>query len=106
MGNLFADLDFVRTYIDDLSTVTKGSFAEHLQCLKQVLKRLRDRGLKINAKKSFFGRDSLKCLGHWVTRNGVQPPPDKVQALQNIATFKTKKQLRRSMGLVNHCLDM
>ena len=106
MGNLFADLDFVRTYIDDLLTVTKGFFAEHLQCLKQVLKCLRDRGLKINVKKSFFDRDSLKYLEYWVTRNGIQPLPDKVQALQDIAPFTTKKQLRRFMGLVNYYRDM
>ena len=92
MKNPFADPDFVQTHIDDLSTVTKGSFTEHLQCPEQVFKRLRNRGPKVNVKKSFFDRDFLKFLRHWVTRSGIQPLPDKVQALQDIASSKIKKQ--------------
>ena len=33
--------------------------------LDEVLKQLGEAGLKVNAKKSFFGKDSLNCLGCW-----------------------------------------
>ena len=35
----------------------------------------------VNAKKSFFPKTKLECLGHWITREGIKPPPDKVKAL-------------------------
>ena len=54
MFNLFADLEFVRTYIDDLLIVTKGDLEDHLEKLDAVLQRLKRAGLKVNANKSFF----------------------------------------------------
>ena len=48
------ELEFVRAYIDDLLWITKGSFEDHLEKLGMVLDRLRQAGLKVNAKKSFF----------------------------------------------------
>jgi len=56
MGELMADLEFVRAYIDDLIILTKDTWDNHLNQLRTVFSRLRDAGLKIHAKKSFFGR--------------------------------------------------
>jgi hypothetical protein len=49
-------LDFVRTYIDDLLVITNQDFMDHVAKLQQVFDRLQQAGLKINAKKSFFGK--------------------------------------------------
>jgi hypothetical protein len=49
-----ATLEFVRTYLDDLLIITKGSLENHLEKLSRVLTRLQDAGLKINADKSNF----------------------------------------------------
>eukprot|EP00957_Ditylum_brightwellii_P130106 9923873-Ditylum_brightwellii.AAC.1 len=46
MGDLFADLDNVRAYIDDLLVLTKGSWEDHLAELNEVLTRLMKDGLK------------------------------------------------------------
>ena len=54
MSTLMQDLEFVRAYIDDLLVITKGSLDDHLEKLDEVLARLREAGLKVNAKKSFF----------------------------------------------------
>jgi hypothetical protein len=51
MGNLMATLEYVRAYIDNLLIITKGSFDDHLDKLKQVFIQLRDAGLKINPTK-------------------------------------------------------
>ena len=55
---------------------------------------------------SFFGKPELEYLGYWVTRQGIQPLPKKVQALQQLAPPKTRRQLRRFLGLVNYYRDM
>ena len=55
MNTLMQDLEFVRAYIDDLLVITKGDWDDHLDKLEEVLKCLQKAGLKVNAKKSFFG---------------------------------------------------
>ena len=106
MGNLMQDLEYVRAYIDDLLVITKGDWADHLTKLEQVLVRLQEAGLKVNAKKSFFGRAELEYLGYWITRQGVQPLPKKVMAMLNVQAPTNKKQLRSFIGMVNYYRDM
>ena len=106
MSDLFADLEFVRTYIDDLLTLTKGTFTDHLDQLRQVFGRLRSAGLKVNAKKSFFARDQLEYLGFWVTRQGIQPVAKKVDAIHAMSPPKNKRELRKFVGVVNYYRDM
>ena len=68
MSELMCDLEYVRAYMDDLVVFTKGSFEDHLEKIEQVLTRLQDAGLKVDAKKSFFAKQELEYLGYWVTR--------------------------------------
>ena len=42
MSELMGTLEFVRTYIDDLLCITKGSLDDHLSKLRKVFIRLRD----------------------------------------------------------------
>lgn len=106
MGDLFADMEEVRTYIDDILLIDKGSWEEHLDKLAAILTRLKKQGFKVNAKKSFFGRSELEYLGYWITRDGIQPVPTKVDAIKNLAEPTNKKQLRRFIGMVNYYRDM
>ncbi len=106
MSDLMQDLDFVRVYLDDLLTITKGDFNDHLQKLERVLDKLNKAGLKVNAKKSFFGKSELEYLGYWITRDGIQPVKSKVDAMLKIAPPKNKKELRGFIGLVNYYRDM
>jgi hypothetical protein len=106
MSTLFADLEFIRTYIDDLLVITKSDWHDHLRHLDIVFKRLQQAGLKVNATKSFFGKEELEYLGYWITRAGIQPIAKKVDAIKNIAPPKTKRELRRFIGIVNYYRDM
>ena len=106
MSELMRGLDFVRVYIDDVLMVSKNSFLDHLFKLDEVLRRIRQAGLKINAKKSFFAKGELEYLGYWVTRKGIQPMPKKVDAMMHLEEPKTRKQLRGFIGMVNYYRDM
>ena len=106
MSGLMEDLEFVRAYIDDLLVITNGSYEDHLKKLEEVFLKLRNAGLKVNMKKSFFARAELEYLGYWITREGIQPTANKVHAISNIAPPKTKKELRRFIGMVNYYRDM
>jgi hypothetical protein len=86
--------------------VSKNSFLDHLFKLAEVLGRIRQAGLKINAKKSFFAKSELEHLGCWVTRKGIQPMPKKADAMMRLEEPKTCKQLHRFVGMVNCHRDM
>jgi hypothetical protein len=103
---LMRGLEFARCHIDDLLIVTKGTYFDHLFKLDEVLRRVRQAGLKVNAKKSFFAKSQLECLGCWVTHKGIQPMPKKVYAKMQLQEPKTRKQLRGFIGVINCCRDM
>ena len=106
MSELFAGLDFVRAYIDDLLITSNSTWQDHLEKLDLVFFKLREAGLKVNAKKSFFGKHELEYLGYWITRTGISPVAKKVEAIQQIATPKNKKDVRAFIGIVNYYRDM
>ena len=105
MNELFEGIDEVRAYIDDLLTLTKGSYDDHLEKLDHVLTKLGNAGLKVNARKSFFARSELEYLGYWISRSGISPMKDKVAALMNIDRPRTRKQLRSFIGMLNYYRD-
>jgi transposase InsO family protein/exonuclease VII small subunit len=106
MSELMAGLEFCRAYIDDLLVVSKGNFEQHLDHLEQSLTRLSEAGLKVNATKSHFCKTELEYLGYLINKEGVRPTMKKVEAIKNIATPTTRKQLRGFIGMVNYYRDM
>ena len=91
MNELFNGLEYVRAYIDDLLIISNGNFEDHLNKVKIVLNKLKAAGFKINAEKSFFAKDNLEYLDFKITRQGVMPLPNKVQAIKDIAVPTNKK---------------
>jgi len=106
MSKLFEDLSYVLVYIDDLLIVTKGSYEDHLEKLKETFRRLKSKGVQLNAKKSFFATQEVEYLGYIINRNGIKPQPKKVQAILRMQIPKTVKQLRGFIGLVNFYRDL
>jgi hypothetical protein len=106
MMELFDGMEYIRAYIDDLLVLTKGNYDDHLEKLEHTLQRLSEAGLKVNAPKSYFARAELEYLGYWITRDGIKPIPKKIQAIQQIAAPKNKKELRSFIGVVNYYRDM
>jgi hypothetical protein len=106
MSELMMGLEFARAYIDDLLVITRRTHEEHLDHLDQVLTRLSEAGLKVNASKSFFCRSELEYLGYWINREGVRPTNKKVDAILKLEHPTTRKQLWSFIGMVNYYRDM
>ncbi len=51
MLELMESLEYVRAYLDDLLCISKLILEDHLEKLEEVLRRLCDAGLKVNAAK-------------------------------------------------------
>ena len=106
MGELMPGLDFARAYIDELLVLSNNTFEGHLEKVEVVPTWLLEAGLKVNISKSDLARAELENLGYWITRDGIKPLNKKVEAINNLATPKTRKELRRFIGIVNYYRDM
>jgi hypothetical protein len=83
MSELMESLQYVRVYLDDLHFISKLSLEDHLEKLEEVLRRLCNAGLKVNATKSTFCALEIEYLGYVLTRDGIKPQSNKVQAILN-----------------------
>jgi hypothetical protein len=86
------DMEYVKTYLDDLLILTNSSFKDHLLKLEMVLARLSTVGMRVNISKSKFFVEQIEYLGYWITRQGIQPIRKKVEAILNIKAPKTRKE--------------
>jgi hypothetical protein len=99
-------LEFVRAYLDNLLCISKLSLEDNLEKLKEVLRQLRDAGLKVNAAKLTFCALEIKYLGYVLTRDGIKPQSNKVQAILAIKPPTGVKQLRHFLGMVQYYCDL
>ena len=106
MADLMATLEFVKTYLDDLLIISTGSLEDHLEKLTEVLSRLQDAGLKINADKSKFCALETEYLGYVISRDGIRPQANKVQVMLAINPPKNVKELRQFLGMIQYYRDI
>jgi hypothetical protein len=80
MNSVFMnELDkFVVVFIDDILIYSKSE-AEHAKHLRIVLQRLRDHKLYAKFSKCEFWLDSVKFLGHTISKDGISVDPSKVE---------------------------
>jgi hypothetical protein len=102
MSELMESLEFVRAYLDDLLCISKLSLEDHLEKLEVVLRQLCNAGLKVNAAKSTFCALEIEYLGYLLTRDGIKPQSNKVQAILAIKLPTGVKQLRHFLGMVQY----
>ena len=100
MDNILRGLDFCYGYIDDLLIASRNR-AEHLQHLRLVFERLSQHGIVVNIQKCEFGVSSLNYLGHRVSKDGILPLPEKVEAISSFPTPTTQRKLKEYLGLTD-----
>jgi hypothetical protein len=106
MMDLMEALEYVRAYIDNLLIITRGTLKDHLDKLREVLRRLRDAGLKVNTVKSSFCTYKIEYLGYIPTREGIKPQLKKVQAILALNPPNNVKELWHFLGMVQYYRDM
>ena len=105
MENTLRDFrdDFCVPYIDDIIVYSK-TFEEHIHHLQKVLKRLKDKGMKLKLEKCNFFKKKVEFLGRVVCENGYTMSDKSVQAVRELAKVSPKNvgQVRQLLGLVNY----
>nr|CAB3264537.1 uncharacterized protein zf(cchc)-26 [Phallusia mammillata] len=92
--------EFCFAYVDDL-LIASVDEQEHERHLKLLFQRLTDYGILINEKKTHLGKTELNFLGHRITKDGLKPLKDRVEAIRNFPRPETVTQLRSFLGIFN-----
>ena len=99
-------MEYVKAYLDDLLILTNKSFNDHLTKLEMVLARISTAGMRINASESKLFAEQSEYLGYWITRQGIQPVHNKIDAILKIKAPKTRNELRQFIGIVIYYRNM
>ena len=76
--------------------------AEHVADLERFFERLTIFNLKHAPKKAYIGLRLIKFLGHRVTAKGVEPDPEKVEAMTKLPVPSNVSQLRSLLVALSH----
>ena len=82
----------MKVYVDDMLVKSREELA-HLDDLKETFTTLKQYQMKLNPAKCIFGVASGKFLGFMVSQRGIEANPEKVQAIINMASPKTVKEV-------------
>ena len=86
-------------YMDDI--IIFSDYEEsHLEHVKDVLRRVREFGLKISADKTHLFKSEVKYLGHIVSREGTRMDPEKVRVLKEYPLPQNVTQLHSFVSTV------
>jgi hypothetical protein len=90
----FRDLiwKIIEIYEDDLTVVSKES-KDHISHLRIVFERCRKYGISLKPKKSVFGMDKGKLLGHIASKGGISIDPKRIQSIKDVCPPTKKKSL-------------
>ncbi len=101
MESLLSGIKNVAVYLDDI-LVAGQMEEEHLVALETVLNRINKSGLRMRLSKCAFMQSSVSYLGHVISQKGLQPLPNKVQAIQGAPIPSNIHQLKSYLGLLTY----
>ena len=70
------------------------------QHVLQLFQRLNEFGISINVSKCAFGKHQIMFLGYLISHDGIEPLPNKVEAIQKYPFPSNVNQLRRFLGMI------
>ena len=82
----------MEVYVDNMLVKSKEELA-HLDNLREMFATLKQYQMKLNPSKYVFGVASSKFLGFMVSQRGIEVNPEKVQAIINMASPRTVKEV-------------
>lgn len=102
MDEALNGIEFAQAYADDVLVWSDGNETEHIRRVKVVLDRLKEKGVQMSPKKCKLGMRRIEFLGHIVSRGGVEPMWDKIEAIVNLPQPKTVSEVRSFLGMATY----
>ena len=101
INEVLTGLDFAMGYLDDIIIFSKTE-EEHLRHLEIIFERLREADLKLKLQKCSFFKKHIQYLRHFLSEEGIQPLPEKLESISKMPTPKNAKQVKQFLGLVGY----
>ncbi len=101
MDKILLNVDDVRCYVDDVVIFSKNT-EEHEIHLQNVVRVLKDNGLRLRIKKCSFMQPIVKLLGQIVDKHGVHVDDQKVEKVRNAIRPTMRKEIRSFLGLASY----
>ena len=90
-------------HLDDVLVVFSETYDDHLHHLNIVFQRFQKAGLKIKLSKCQFFKTRLHYLGHRISANGLEPLPEKLEVIKNLAPTRNVDEACQIQGLLGYC---
>ena len=98
---VYAGIDNVTGIADDI-IVAGATAEEHDTALRQMLEASRRNNIGLNSTKLQFRQPKVKFYGHLITDKGIQPCDDRLEAIKNIKSPGSIKDLMTILGMVTY----
>ena len=101
MHEVIEGLTFAYGYLDDILVFSK-SIEEHFQHCEVIFKRLKKYKLKLSYEKCVFLKSQIQYLRHLLSGAGIEPVPEKLKALKEMAEPDCAKGVKIYLGFVGY----
>ena len=94
-------ITFTFGYLDDI-LVFSANIKEHLEHIRILFQRLREADLKLSKRKCCFLKVHVQYLGHYISRSGLEPVPEKLENLKRMPPPTDVTGVRKFLGFVGY----
>ena len=101
MEQLLEGLPGVEVIMDDI-LIHGETRAKHDEHYENVLRAIRASGLKLNKDKCLLRQPKLVFMGNLISKDGLEPDPEKVDAICKMSATENVTELRRLLGMANY----
>ena len=98
IDNLIKEFPQANAFIDDILIASKGTKIEHIALVEKILKKLDVSNVALKLRKCEFAKTECEWLGFRIGESGITPLVRKTQAIEDLKTPKSRKQLKSLMG--------
>ena len=85
-----------------MTIIFSDTWSEHLNRVRSLLSKLSSANLVINLTKCEFVKAKVQYLSYVIGQGDVVRPLAKVETICNLPTPKTKRELRRFLGMIGY----
>lgn len=98
ISGILNDIDFAFGYLDDIIIFSPDE-ETHLKHIEIILNKLVQAGLKLKESKCNFFKTQIQYLGHIVSSKGIEPLPEKCQAINEMPAPRNVKEIQIFTGM-------
>ena len=101
VNQVLEGINFAFGYLDNI-LIFSPNMEQHLEHVRVLFERLRAADLKLTKRKCSFLKAHVQYLGHYISGQGLEPVPEKLEALVKMPPPKDVTGVRKFLGFVGY----